>query len=97
MDYSHRAKKKENKHDKCYFCKSDGLIEKNVDYSFWWGEKLILFKEVPALVCESCGEKYFRPEISTNMKRIAKEIKDGKRGFKELTIPAVKFEQEGVA
>lgn len=70
------------KMDKCYFCKSDDLIEKNVDYSFWWGEKLILFKEVPALVCESGGEKYFRPEISTNMKRMAKEIQDGKREFK---------------
>ena len=31
------------------------------------------------------------------MKRMTKEIQDGKREFKELTVPAVKFEQEAVA
>jgi len=83
--------------DKCYFCKSDEIHEKIIDYSFWWGDTLIVFKEVPALVCTNCGEKYFRSDISSSMKRIAQEIKEGKRKYKKLTVPTINFEEEAVA
>jgi len=83
--------------DKCYFCKSDDITETIIDYSFWWGDTLIVFKEVPALVCANCGEKYFRPQVSKIMKRMAVEIKEGRRKTKKLTVPAVKFEDEILA
>lgn len=87
----------DEKMNKCYFCKSDDIGETIVDYSFWWGDTLIVFKEVPALVCANCAEKYFRPEVSRSMKQMAVEIKEGKRKTKKLAVPTVKFEEEMLA
>ena len=47
--------------DKCYFCK--GKVErKTVRHVHQWGEKVFIFKNVPAEICTQCGETYFGPE-----------------------------------
>ncbi|MFQ5641570.1 MAG: type II toxin-antitoxin system MqsA family antitoxin [bacterium] len=83
--------------NRCYCCGSDEMLEKRVDYSFWWGERLIVFREVTASVCTSCGEKYFRPEISTRMKHLTQEIDEGKRKYKEIAVPTIEFADEAMA
>ncbi|MBM3942164.1 MAG: type II toxin-antitoxin system MqsA family antitoxin [SAR202 cluster bacterium] len=43
---------------RCYLC--GGKTElKTVTAENWWGEKLILVENVPAWVCQDCGEQYF--------------------------------------
>ena len=34
---------------------------------------IVVFKDVPALVCENCGEAYFTSEISKKLLKIANE------------------------
>lgn len=35
-----------------------------------WGEKIFLFKNVPAEVCTQCGETYFGPEALEKMDKV---------------------------
>jgi YgiT-type zinc finger domain-containing protein len=46
----------------CYFCK--GRVEQQkVDVDFRWGRKLKVIEDVPAGVCQQCGEKYFEASV----------------------------------
>lgn len=81
----------------CVFCHSPHLSEKLVDFDFWWGDKLVLLKSVPALVCEDCGEKYFRPEVSAKMKELAKLAAHNEAGYETISVPVVVFNEPAAA
>jgi len=52
-----------------YFCK--GKVEARViRHVHQWGEKVFIFKNVPAEVCTQCGETYFGPEALEKMDRV---------------------------
>lgn len=54
--------------DRCYFCK--GKVEsKTIRHVYQRGEKVFIFKNVPAEVCSQCGETYFGPEALEKMDR----------------------------
>ena len=59
----------------CYFCQKGVLEGKKVTVDFRWGDKLIVIEEVPAKVCNECGERYYSAEVSRKMEMIAKEGK----------------------
>ncbi len=53
---------------KCHFCGGKGR-EKKVTVDYRWGEDLVtVFKNVPAGVCQVCGEQYYKAEIVKEMK-----------------------------
>ncbi|MBI3599417.1 MAG: type II toxin-antitoxin system MqsA family antitoxin [Nitrospinae bacterium] len=56
---------------KCHFCK--GKVEDALTtVDFWWGEELFIIKDVPAGVCNQCGEKYFQSNIYKTMEQLVK-------------------------
>ena len=54
----------------CYFCKGK-VVKKTIKHVHSWGEKVLLFEDVPAEVCRQCGEVYFSPDILEIMGHIA--------------------------
>lgn len=56
----------------CYFCKGH-VVKKKVEHLHRWGSKVILLQDVPAEVCEQCGEVYFSPQVLEMMDRITLE------------------------
>jgi YgiT-type zinc finger domain-containing protein len=55
--------------NQCYFCK--GRVEKRViRHVHPWGERVFIFKNVPAEVCAQCGETYFGPEVLKQMDQV---------------------------
>ena len=55
--------------DRCSFCK--GRVEKKmIHHVHQWGEKVFIFKNVPAEVCRQCGETYFGPEALEKMDEV---------------------------
>ena len=60
----------------CYFCKKGILEEKKVTVDFRWGDQLVIIEEVPAKVCNECGERYYSSEVSRQMEKIAIEGKN---------------------
>lgn len=65
---------------KCHFC--DGAVtEKKITVDYRWGESMVtVIKNVPAGVCQNCGEQYFKAAIVKAMERVARS----KRKPKEI-------------
>ncbi len=59
----------------CYFCGKGLLEEKRVTVDFRWGNRLIVIEDVPAKICNECGERYYSAAVSRELERIAKEGK----------------------
>lgn len=56
---------------KCHFCGSK-VSEQKVTVDYRWGDELLtVIKNVPAGVCETCGEKYFKAEVVKAMEKTA--------------------------
>ena len=52
-----------------------------------------MLRSVPALVCEDCGEKYFRPEVSEKMKKLAKKAVENESKYENINVPVVPFDE----
>ena len=57
--------------DKCYFCKGD-VVQQHVSIDYRWGDTLVIIKDVPAAVCQQCGEKYLSSSVYKELERLAK-------------------------
>lgn len=44
--------------ENCYFCRTGVLEYKHVTVDYRWGDQLIIIENVPAKVCNECGERY---------------------------------------
>ena len=56
----------------CYFCARGVLEERRVTVDFRWGEKLTIIHNVPAKVCNECGERYYDASVVEQMEALAK-------------------------
>lgn len=60
--------------DENEMCFSGGKSkEQIINYEARWGKKLYSFKDVPALVCESCGDISFSHQVTKEIDRIIKK------------------------
>jgi YgiT-type zinc finger domain-containing protein len=60
---------------KCHFC-GGKVSEKKITVDYRWGPELVtIIKNVPAGVCEVCGEEYFKGPIVKAMERLARSKK----------------------
>jgi YgiT-type zinc finger domain-containing protein len=63
---------------KCFFC-GGKVAEEKVTVDYRWGEEfLAVFKNVPAGVCQVCGEQYFKAEIVKEMERVVQSEEEAK-------------------
>ena len=54
---------------RCYLCGGQTALQR-VTAENWWGDQLALVEDVPAWVCEQCGEQYFDAETSRQLDRL---------------------------
>ena len=55
-------------------CKNGISAEGNITITLERGNKIILFKEVPADICTTCGEEYVSSETTQKVLNKAEEI-----------------------
>ena len=72
---------------RCYFCKGK-VVEKKIKVDFRWGDELVVIEDVPAEVCQQCGEKYFSPEVYKEMENLAKTKENP---VKHIAIDVIRF------
>ena len=75
--------------DTCYFCTRSILEDKRVTVDFRWGNKLTIIENVPARVCNECGERSYVAQVVRQMEHLAKE---GPKE-KEVQVPVVSWTQ----
>lgn len=71
----------------CYYCGGE-IISQRQDVDFRWGEELVVVKDVPVLICNQCGEKYYSARISEKLDGIVARRKKAKEFLK---IPVFKW------
>lgn len=76
--------------NKCYIC-SGKLKKQKVDIARYWGKDLIALNDVPALICQKCGERYFEAKISSQIDDKIKLAIRKKSSFETREIPVVQF------
>lgn len=73
---------------KCLVCHHD-MMERRVTLDLRLGEELVVIEDVPATVCENCGEQVFTPEVTRKVQTVAKE----RRGVaRTMVIPVFSLE-----
>ncbi len=77
------------KRERCYFCGQGTLEEQRVTLDIRRGDQLIVIKNVPALVCDACGEKQYSLETSRAIDRILEGIERTGRAEEEMRVPVV--------
>ena len=73
----------------CYFCKGR-VVEEKVNVDFRWGRKLKVIENVPAGVCQQCGEKYFQSAVYKAMEKLAASRA---KPAAHLTVDVVRFKK----
>jgi YgiT-type zinc finger domain-containing protein len=73
---------------KCLVCHHD-MLERSVTLDLRVGEELVVIEDVPATVCENCGEQVFSPEVVRKVQTVAKERKGTTR---TLVVPVFSLE-----
>jgi len=67
------------------------LMKRKVDQDFRIEGKLIVVREVPAGVCQRCGEKVVRAEVVKQLTTIVTDAKSLRRAA-TIAVPVVAFE-----
>lgn len=71
--------------NRCYFCQGTVKPERITHIHRWKGQ-VITLEDVPADVCQQCGEVYFAPNALQAMDQIA-EHKHKEEPKKQLLVP----------
>ena len=61
----------------CVLCKAD-LTKGRVNHIVDLGERIIIIKNVPANICEQCGEYYLDTKTALQLESMVDEIKKNK-------------------
>lgn len=75
---------------KCLMC-GGKTVKKIVTTENWWGEKLTLIENVPAWVCDTCGEQYFEPKVCEELDRLQDTKPVAKKTIK---VPVYNFPKD---
>ena len=78
---------------KCLVCHHD-MVERKVTLDLRIGEDLVIIEEVPATVCENCGEQVFTPEVTRQVQAVAQERKEETR---TILVPVFSLGAQGKA
>jgi len=79
---------------KCYFCRGK-IQEKRIDVIRKRKDQLFIIENVPALVCQRCGERYYNAESARKMdEKIAAGIGKTER---MISIPVLSYDVDYAA
>jgi len=80
------------KPDTCTFCK--GRLKKGeTEFTVKSGDSIISIKNVPAFVCENCGEAYYDPEVSRKIDTVMDDFYKGELLTHPLAAGEVEFDR----
>ena len=66
----------------CHFC-AGKVVERKITVDYRWGDDLVaIIRNVPAGVCEVCGEQYFKAEFVKAMEKVARSKKKPRETLK---------------
>lgn len=75
---------RERTYHRCHFCGGE-VVEERITVDYRWGRDLVaVLKNVPAGVCQVCGEEYFKADI---VKEMEKAVRSQERATEVIRVP----------
>lgn len=75
----------------CTACSSGRLASELVRTVFWSGERPVILEDVPALVCQHCGEQYFEDETAMMLDLMRGRGFPADEAVREMTVPVFTY------
>ena len=76
----------------CIACSGGALAPEQVKAAFWEGERLVIVDGIPALVCQSCGERYYEDETAMKLDFMRGTGFPEDRAAQTMTVPVFQYD-----
>lgn len=74
---------------KCHVC-GEQMIERRIKQDFWIKGDLIVIEDVPAGVCQQCGEKVVKADVGRQMAALIADIEQT-QPVRSISVPVLQF------
>lgn len=74
---------------KCLVCRWE-MVDRKVTVDLRIGDELLIVEEVPATVCDRCGERVFTPEVTRRLQTLAKQRK---KPLRTVVVPVFSLDK----
>jgi len=77
----------------CYYCKGH-VVQQSTTLDYRWGASLFVIRDVPAGVCQQCGEKY----LDSNVYKELEHLAESRNHFKEsINVDVLSYAEKTAA
>lgn len=76
----------------CSFC-NGSLAEGKTDFTVRVNSSVVVIKNVPAYICDNCGEAYYTPEVSRKIDKVMTEFHKGELQAHPVAAGEVEFDK----
>lgn len=81
----------------CQACQSGTLGPAEIKTAIWHGAKLVVVEDVPAYVCDKCGEQYYEDETAMVLDMMRGDGFDPSGADHKIEVPVFGFRALGAA
>jgi len=75
----------------CANCQSSNIRTASVRSAFWHDERLVVVEDIPALVCDDCGEQFYDDTTAVVLDLLRGDGFPLERARGELRVPVFSF------
>ena len=76
--------------ERCTFCKGT-LQAGKTEFMARVGDEIIVIRDVPAFICDRCGEAYYSAEVSRKIDAVMKDVHSGRLCCRPLAAGEVEL------
>lgn len=78
-------------HITCTSCNGQGMQSARVRSAFWHDERLVVVDDIPALVCDRCGEQFYDDSTAMSLDLLRGSGFPPEQARSELTVAVFSF------
>jgi YgiT-type zinc finger domain-containing protein len=73
--------------EQCFFCRTGRMEECETTVTLEHGEHIVRIEQVPARVCDSCGESLIRGDVVDRVFKLADEMEESGTSDRTMEVP----------
>ena len=81
----------------CDRCEQGLLTEKRIQTAFWRGEGLVVIRNIPAMVCQTCGEEYVADRTAIGLDRMRGNGFTAMGSVERMIVPVLDYVDPGTS
>ena len=79
----------------CHRCGNGLLAERRIQTAFWRGEGLVVIRNIPAMVCQTCGAEHVSDRTATGLDRMRGKGFTAMRSIERMIVPVLDYVEPG--